>query len=116
MSASYVFLNYLASKLQADHSLQTNHFNIGSLMERGVRLIGNGQAPVHLYWEQLLKYIQEDKIHPYSMLSHRCLIDDLEQIYYMYDKKDDHMQKVCSSKSCRYYQILIMADFCRDRG
>lgn len=28
---------------------QTNHFNIGSLMERGIRLIGNGQAPVHLY-------------------------------------------------------------------
>ena len=26
----------------------TNHFNIGSLMERGVRLIGNGQAPVWL--------------------------------------------------------------------
>lgn len=24
----------------------TNHFNIGSLMERGIRLIGNGQAPV----------------------------------------------------------------------
>ena len=23
---------------------QTNHFNIGSLMERGIRLIGNGQA------------------------------------------------------------------------
>jgi len=26
----------------------TNHFNIGSLMERGIRLIGNGQAPVSL--------------------------------------------------------------------
>jgi len=24
----------------------TNHFNIGALMERGIRLIGNGQAPV----------------------------------------------------------------------
>lgn len=26
----------------------TNHFNIGALMEKGVRFIGNGQAPVHL--------------------------------------------------------------------
>ena len=74
--------------------LQTKHFTIGSLMERGVRLIGNGQAPVHLYWEKLLKYIQEDKIHPLSMLSHRVLIDDMEEIYHMYDRKDDNMQKV----------------------
>ena len=51
-----------------------NHFNIGSLstrsfpvlrmyrlmriiVERGVRLNGNGSAPVSKYWEQLLKMI-----------------------------------------------------------
>jgi len=72
----------------------TNHFNIGSLMERGIRLIGNGQAPVHLYWEKLLKYIQEDKIHPYSMLSHRVLMDDLENVYKTFEAKGDQMQKV----------------------
>lgn len=32
----------------------TNHFNIGALMEKGVRLIGNGQAPVHKYWNEIL--------------------------------------------------------------
>lgn len=63
-------------------------------MERGVRLIGNGQAPVHLYWDKLLKYIQEDKIHPMMMLSHRVLIDDLEAVYETYDKRGDNMQKV----------------------
>ena len=63
-------------------------------MERGVRLIGNGQAPVHLYWEQLLKYIQEDKIHPLSMLTHRVLIDDMEEVYYTFEKREDQMQKV----------------------
>lgn len=63
-------------------------------MERGIRLIGNGQAPVHLYWEQLLQYIQEDKIHPYSMLTHRVLIDDLEEVYHAFEKKEDQMQKV----------------------
>jgi len=72
----------------------TNHFNIGALMERGIRLIGNGQAPVHLYWEKLLQMIQEDKIHPYAMLSHRVLVDDLEKVYDMFDKKEDRMQKV----------------------
>ena len=63
-------------------------------MERGIRLIGNGQAPVHLYWEQLLKYIQEDKIHPLAMLSHRVDIEDLEAVYSAFEKKEDGMQKV----------------------
>ena len=63
-------------------------------MERGIRLIGNGQAPVHLYWEKLLKMIQEDKIKPLDMVSHRVSIDDLEQVYFAFEKKEDGMQKV----------------------
>lgn len=63
-------------------------------MERGIRLCGNGQAPVHLYWQGLLHMLQEDKIHPYAMLSHRVLLDDLEKVYDIFDKKEDHMQKV----------------------
>ncbi|GJC85338.1 S-(hydroxymethyl)glutathione dehydrogenase [Colletotrichum liriopes] len=72
----------------------TNHFNIGSLMERGVRLIGNGQAPVHLYWEDLLKKIQEDKIDVYQMLSHRIRLDDLAKVYYKFEKHEDGIQKI----------------------
>ncbi|KAK2011654.1 alcohol dehydrogenase GroES-like domain-containing protein [Colletotrichum eremochloae] len=72
----------------------TNHFNIGSLMERGIRLIGNGQAPVHLYWEDLLKKIQKDKIDVYQMLSHRILLDDLDKVYYKFEKHEDGIQKI----------------------
>ncbi|KAI9660051.1 MAG: hypothetical protein M1821_001403 [Bathelium mastoideum] len=72
----------------------TNHFNIGSLMERGVRLIGNGQAPVHLYWEKLLGMIQSGEIDPLRMVSHRVRVDDLAEVYYKFDKKEDQMQKV----------------------
>jgi len=72
----------------------TNHFNIGSLMQRGVRLIGNGQAPVVKYWEHLLKLIQEDKLDPLEMLSHRCRLEDMEQVYYKFDAREDAMQKV----------------------
>lgn len=43
----------------------TNGFNIGALMEKGIRLIGNGQAPVHLHWETILKdYIIPGKLDP----------------------------------------------------
>jgi threonine dehydrogenase-like Zn-dependent dehydrogenase len=72
----------------------TNHFNIGSLMERGIRLIGNGQAPVHMYWEKLLEMIQKNEIDPLKMVSHRVDMEDLAKVYYKFDKKEDGMQKV----------------------
>lgn len=72
----------------------TNHFNIGALMERGIRFIGNGQAPVHMYWEKLLKMIQDGKIDPLKMLSHRVRVEDLDKVYYKFEKREDGMQKV----------------------
>ncbi|PVH94740.1 GroES-like protein [Periconia macrospinosa] len=71
-----------------------NHFNIGSLMERGIRLIGNGQAPVHMYWESLLQMIREGKIDPLRMVSHRVNLIDLDKVYYKFEKKEDGIQKV----------------------
>ena len=72
----------------------TNHFNIGSLMERGIRLIGNGQAPVQLYWEQLLQMIREGKTDPYKMLTHRVKVEEMDIIYKKFDAKEDRMQKI----------------------
>jgi threonine dehydrogenase-like Zn-dependent dehydrogenase len=48
------------------------------IVERGIRLIGNGQAPVQKYWEQLLKMIQSDEIDPLKMVSHRVVVDDFK--------------------------------------
>lgn len=72
----------------------TNHFNIGAVMERGIRFIGNGQAPVHMYWEKLLGMIQSGEIDPLKMVTHRVRVDDLDKVYYKFEKKEDHMQKV----------------------
>ncbi|KAK2600125.1 hypothetical protein QQS21_005140 [Conoideocrella luteorostrata] len=72
----------------------TNHFNIGSLMQRGIRLIGNGQAPVHKYWHDLLSALQKNEIDPMQMVSHRVRLEDLDKVYYAFDAKDDSMQKV----------------------
>lgn len=72
----------------------TNHFNIGSLMERGIRLIGNGQAPVQLYWEQLLQMIREGKTDPYKMLTHRVKVEEMDIIYKKFDAREDRMQKI----------------------
>ena len=63
-------------------------------METGIRLHGNGQAPVQKYWEDLLKYIQQGKIHPLHMVTHRFKLEDMETVYDLFNKRDPGMQKV----------------------
>ena len=63
-------------------------------MEHGIRFIGNGQAPVHLYWHDLLKKIQSGEIDPLKMVTHRVRVEDLAKVYYKFEKKEDGMQKV----------------------
>ncbi|OKL64150.1 hypothetical protein UA08_00335 [Talaromyces atroroseus] len=71
-----------------------NHFNIGSLMQTGIRLIGNGQAPIQKYWHHLLKLIQEDTIKPLDMVTHRFDISDMEKVYASFNKREHGLQKV----------------------
>ena len=66
-------------------------------MQTGIRLIGNGQAPVHKYWEEILyDYIIPGKIDPLMMISHRIDLSELDALYTRYDKKssDDKIMKV----------------------
>ena len=79
---------------KANNDPQTNHFNAGSLMQRGIRLIGNGQAPVHKYWRELLDLVLIGKLDPLQMVSHRVSLDDLDKVYYKFQKHEDGMQKV----------------------
>ena len=60
-------------------------------MERGIRLIGNDQAPVHMFWEQLCGMITTGEIDPLKMVSHRVSMDELAEAYYRF-KKEDGMQ------------------------
>lgn len=66
-------------------------------MQTGIRLIGNGQAPVHKYWEEILNdYIIPGKIDPLMMVSHRIDLDDLDTLYKRFDerKPEDKLMKV----------------------
>lgn len=57
-------------------------------MERGIRFIGNGQAPVQYYWEDLLKRIQKGEIDPLKMVTHRVKMEDLAKVYYKFQKRE----------------------------
>lgn len=63
-------------------------------MQRGIRLIGNGQAPVHKYWHELLEQVQSGALDPLQMVSHRVSLDDLDKVYYKFQNHEDGMQKV----------------------
>lgn len=72
----------------------TNHFNIGSVMERGIRLIGNGQAPCHKYMKTVMEdYVATGIVKPTELfVSHRIDIDDIAKCYYAQDRHDDELR------------------------
>jgi threonine dehydrogenase-like Zn-dependent dehydrogenase len=75
-------------------------------MERGIRFIGNGQAPVQYYWEDLLKRIQDGQIDPLRMVTHRVRAEDLDKVYYKFDKKARFSAPRCeSSLKLTAYQV-----------
>jgi len=78
--------------LIADYAGFTNHLNIGGIMEKGIRFIGGGQAPVQKYWKTILSdYIQTGKLdHAFkTILTHRCKLEDTPQVYKHFDAKDN---------------------------
>ncbi|KAJ5796900.1 uncharacterized protein N7518_005440 [Penicillium psychrosexuale] len=76
------------------YSAFTNHFNIGALMQTGVHLMGNGQAPVQKYWKHLMHLIETNQINPLDMVTHRVHLEDMEKLYASFNKREIGMQKV----------------------
>ncbi|KAF8191810.1 GroES-like protein [Pholiota molesta] len=72
-----------------------NGINVGALMEKGIRLIGNGQAPVHLYWNEILNdYIMTGKFDPTFIVTHRVPLEDMPELYNAFDKRQAGVEKV----------------------
>ena len=81
----------------------TNHFNIGALMEKGVRFIGNGQAPVHLYWKEILNdYIIPGKFDVSSLVTHRVSLEDFPELYRKFNERYAGVEKVFVETRARY--------------
>ncbi|TPX66967.1 hypothetical protein SpCBS45565_g04140 [Spizellomyces sp. 'palustris'] len=80
--------------LIADYAANTNGFMIGAVMEKGIRLIGCGQAPVQRYWQECLDYIRSGEFDPTIILTHRFPLDQIVEVYNRFDKKDAGIIKV----------------------
>ncbi|EKM76388.1 hypothetical protein AGABI1DRAFT_63470 [Agaricus bisporus var. burnettii JB137-S8] len=72
-----------------------NGVNVGALMEKGIRLIGNGQAPVHKYWKEIMNdYILTNKFNPTMIVSHRVPLEDMPDLYRVFDERKSGVLKV----------------------
>ncbi|KAK4699319.1 hypothetical protein P7C70_g6945, partial [Phenoliferia sp. Uapishka_3] len=73
----------------------TNHFNIGAIMEKGVRLIGNGQSPTQRHWETILNdYIIPGKIDVVDLIvTHRIPLEKVAEFYTRLDKREEGIMK-----------------------
>lgn len=68
-------------------------FPLGAAFSKGLTL-RMGQANVHHYLPRLLKYIQEGKIDPSFVISHRLSLDEAPDAYQMFRDKKDRCTKV----------------------
>jgi threonine dehydrogenase-like Zn-dependent dehydrogenase len=86
--------NFGTLSIIADYAAYTNHLLIGGIMEKGLRLIGCGQAPIQRHWEQCLAHIANDDFDPSAILSHRFRLEDTVEVYKRFDAKHDGILKV----------------------
>ena len=80
--------------LIADYAAYSNHVLIGAIMEKGIRLVGCGQAPIQGYWNTCLDHISKGEFDPIAILTHRFKLDDIVEVYRRFDTKEDAMMKV----------------------
>lgn len=78
----------------ADYAAYCNHFLIGALMEKGIRLVGCGQAYIQRHWATCLGHIEKGEVDPTVVLTNRFDLDSVPEVYRKFDKKENGIIKV----------------------
>ena len=65
----------------------------GDIFEKGIG-IKAGQTHVQKYMPELLEAIEEGKLRPHEIISHRLPLAQAAEGYKMFDKKEDDCRKV----------------------
>jgi threonine dehydrogenase-like Zn-dependent dehydrogenase len=68
-------------------------FLFGDVFEKGVGF-KTGQTHVQKFMPELLKAIEEGKLHPNAIISHRMSLEQAAEGYKMFDKKQDNCRKI----------------------
>jgi threonine dehydrogenase-like Zn-dependent dehydrogenase len=68
-------------------------FLFGDIFEKGLS-VRTGQTHVQRFMPELLRFIEEGKLHPEVIISHRLPLAQAVKGYQMFDKKEDSCRKV----------------------
>lgn len=68
-------------------------FLFGDIFEKGVT-VKTGQTHVQRFMPELLEFIQDGKLNPEVIISHRMALEQAVEGYKMFDKKDDGCRKI----------------------
>jgi threonine dehydrogenase-like Zn-dependent dehydrogenase len=68
-------------------------FLFGDVFEKGIGF-RTGQTHVQRYMPELLQYIEQDRLHPDVIISHRLPLEEAARGYQMFDQKVDECRKV----------------------
>jgi S-(hydroxymethyl)glutathione dehydrogenase/alcohol dehydrogenase len=70
-----------------------DNFPVGQIFDKGIRF-ATGQALVHKYIDELIKYVQEGKVTLDDIITHRFSLDDAAKGYQIFNRKEDGCVKV----------------------
>lgn len=68
-------------------------FLFGDIFEKGLTVKG-GQTHVQRFMPELLTFIEEGKLHPEAIISHRLPLEEAANGYRMFDQKEDNCRKI----------------------
>jgi S-(hydroxymethyl)glutathione dehydrogenase / alcohol dehydrogenase len=71
-----------------------DNFPLGQMFDKGIKITGIGQAPVHNYIDELMGLIQSGKIVADDIITHRLPLDEAPHAYDIFNKKEDNCVKV----------------------
>lgn len=71
----------------------TNYFKFGSVMERGIKLIGNGHSQFKTSWKVILPWVETGQVDPTIMLTHQFTIDDIAKSYKVLLERPQKLEK-----------------------
>lgn len=75
------------------YGVSYDNFPLGQLFDKGIRL-AMGQAPVHIYVDELLQHVQSGRLKAEDVTSHRMSLSNAPEAYAIFNEKKDGCVKV----------------------
>jgi threonine dehydrogenase-like Zn-dependent dehydrogenase len=72
---------------------QIHGFPFGDIFDKGITVRG-GQTHVQRYLPELLRFVEDGKLNPQAIVSHRLMLSQAAQAYHMLDQQHDGCRKV----------------------